>query len=297
MHDPPESFDAEPIPDARPVIDPISIANVIPTARPMASPEAPLLNAPRDDFLLEISPRSSALRDVFTFVGAMVAFDLLIGFAMRVLVDAGGAPESPAAEQAMDRKMLLPMLGLRAGATAFFIAMILRLRHQTPRSIGFTAKRWPMDILIGLGATIGVYGLIYLAMMTMWMLWPGVTEQMNENVEIIKALIPNHPLGFVAIAITVGFYEELAFRGFLMTRLRRATGSWALAVLLSTAIFTGLHAFDQTLAALVPVAILSFSFSLLTIWRRSLIPAIVAHALFDLCQLMFLYFIAGDSWT
>jgi hypothetical protein len=50
-------------------------------------------------------------------------------------------------------------------------------------------------------------------------------------------------------------------------------------------------------SALVVVAILSLVFSLATIWRRSIIPAIIAHALFDLSQLLLLYVQAGDSWT
>jgi len=105
------------------------------------------------------------------------------------------------------------------------------------------------------------------------------------------------PAEFVPLTAMIGIYEELVFRGFLMTRLRRGTGSWAVAVALSTVIFTSLHAFDQTHSALVVVAILSLVFSLATIWRRSIIPAIIAHALFDLSQLLLLYVQAGDSWT
>ena len=88
------------------------------------------------------------------------------------------------------------------------------------------------------------------------------------------------------MAATVGVYEELLFRGFLMTRLRRGTGSWTVAVLISTSIFTALHAPDQMPVALVPIAILSLVFSMVTVWRRSLIPAVVAHTLFDFFALM-----------
>ena len=68
-----------------------------------------------------------------------------------------------------------------------------------------------------------------------------------EKAQAALAMVPRlHPLGYVGVAAMVGIYEEIVFRGFLMTRLRRATGSWFVAVLASTALFTSLHAFDQT---------------------------------------------------
>ena len=82
-----------------------------------------------------------------------------------------------------------------------------------------------------------------------------------------------------------------------MTRLRRGLGSWTAAVVLSTTVFTLLHAVDQTPAALMPVAILSVVFSITTIWRRSLVPAIIAHWLFNLANLIGLYYMAGESWA
>ena len=82
-----------------------------------------------------------------------------------------------------------------------------------------------------------------------------------------------------------------------MTRLRRTTGSWTLAVLISTAVFTGLHAIEQTLPALLLITILSLVFSVVTIWRKSIIPAVVAHALFDFSQFLLMSLTAGDSWT
>ena len=127
---------------------------------------------------------------------------------------------------------------------------------------------------------------------------PLVAKGAGLLAERIIQMVPRlRPLGFAGVALVISIYEELLFRGFLMTRLRRGTGSWTLAVVLSTAVFTALHAFDQTASALVAVTILSLVFSGVTIWRRSIIPAIVAHALFDLSQFLLLNLQAGDSWT
>jgi len=53
---------------------------------------------------------------------------------------------------------------------------------------------------------------------------------------------------------------------------------------------------DQVPLALVAVTLLSLVFSVLTIWRRSIVPAIWAHAMFDWSQFMLLYYSAGDAW-
>ena len=90
--------------------------------------------------------------------------------------------------------------------------------------------------------------------------------------------------------VQTGLSEELLFRGFLMTRLRRATGSWFIAVVVTSAVFTVLHAFEQTRGALITIAVLSVFFSVLTVWRRSIVPAMVAHALFDFSQFLFLQY-------
>jgi membrane protease YdiL (CAAX protease family) len=74
-----------------------------------------------------------------------------------------------------------------------------------------------------------------------------------------------------------------------MTRLRRTTGSWTAAVGVSTVVFVGLHAFDQVATALIAVTILSVTFSLVTIWRRSLTAAIVAHTVWNLSQFVYLH--------
>ncbi len=142
------------------------------------------------------------------------------------------------------------------------------------------------------------FGLSVATNLLLWLAWPDLTDQMMENARRIVDMVPKlHPLGFAAVAVMIGVYEELLFRGFLMTRLRRASGSWVVAVMISTAIFTALHALDQTPAALVPITILSVVFSVATIWRRSIVPAIIAHTLWNFCQFLYLYAAPEDVWT
>jgi membrane protease YdiL (CAAX protease family) len=118
-----------------------------------------------------------------------------------------------------------------------------------------------------------------------------------KNADMIMKAVPRvSPALFLFVSLVIGYYEELIFRGILMTRLRRVTGSWALAVIGNSAVFIPLHLMDQAAAALLAVASLSLIFSIVTIWRRSLVPAILAHALFDFTMFVQLYYTAGDQW-
>jgi len=175
--------------------------------------------------------------------------------------------------------------------------MLCRRRGQSARSIGVERTHVLVNAAFGVLTVLAVYGVIFGTLFPLVSLWPGLGRQMQENASRLQDLLPPlGPLGFIPVAILIGLYEEVIFRGFMLSRLRRGTGSWTVAVVASTAVFTLLHSFEQTTAALIVVGILSIVFSMVTIWRQSIIPAIVAHTLFDYSQFVFLYFQAGDSW-
>lgn len=277
-------------------------------AHPVEVPVARPVWSDRDRFLLLDSPRSKAWVDVGVLLLCLFAFELASGVILSLSVgaDLGAVATEPPpsdstandVEDSISRALLVPMVSLRAVFSIVLIGLILRARGQRARSVGVSAERWGLNSLIGIGALPVVYGLIYLAIVMLWLVKPSLIDQMTENADRITALVPKlSPIAFVGLSLVVGMYEELIFRGFLMTRLRRGLGSWTLAVLVSTAFFTALHGIDQKPVALVLVVILSLTFSLLTIWRRSIIPAIVTHMLFDFAQFLGLYLTKGDSWN
>ena len=278
-----------------------AFADGIPFARPIARETVTPPSPPFSEFLLSNESRRSAWADVGWLALFVVAFEFFAsGFAHLVGELVLGAPISPEDADALQirQAMLFPAISLRALAAIVIIALLARRRGQTAQSVGLSWSGLPLHIAIGLGALVVAYGLIAVTMQLLWFLWPDMPNEMVENARRIMELVPKLGLlEFIPLTAIIGVYEELVFRGFLMTRLRRATGGWTVAVMVSTAVFTALHAFDQTRAALVVVAILSLVFSLVTIWRRSIVPAIVAHTLFDLSQLIFLDLQAGDSWT
>lgn len=239
--------------------------------------------------LLKNHTAANTWRDLFLVGGALVAFEL----ATVVVAELWMGPMEPDADgfASMKQSLLFPVLGLRAVAVVIILAVLLRARGQSWATLGWTRRRLGGDLALGLAAVATAYVLIFAWALLSMSLWPSLIEEMNQNADLLLTMLPDWPFSvYVLAAVLIGYYEELLFRGFLMTRLRRVTGSWWLAVVLSTVMFTGLHMGDQMMAAMVPITILSLVFSVFTIWRGSVIPAMVGHFLFDLSQFIGLKF-------
>ena len=262
----------------------------IPFARPvsLAPPNEPALFVVNDAMWLRGMSRRAALLDVCLLAGVLIVFELALGFTVQRVwgpfppsPDGHGLDVPPEILQAA----IVPVISLRAFVVILFTALILRLRRQTWASVAMTRDRLGDNLLLGV-ATAAIAGLmIFGFMLALTVAFPELRRQMEQNAGQISKMLPKLSIpAFLLLAVIVGIWEELAFRGFMMMRLRRLTGRWTLAIFISTVIFTALHAAEQTPAALIAVSLLSISFSAVTIWRRSLVPAIIAHILWNFVQ-------------
>jgi membrane protease YdiL (CAAX protease family) len=84
--------------------------------------------------------------------------------------------------------------------------------------------------------------------------------------------------GFLVLVVAVA--EETIFRGYLILRLRTATGSTAAAVVLSSVIFTLGHGYEGA-AGMAAVGTLGLILAAVYIYRGSLVAPIVMHFLQD----------------
>jgi len=105
----------------------------------------------------------------------------------------------------------------------------------------------------------------------------------------IQFLIPEDTTGrivWVMVSATAGFCEEIAFRGYLMTRLRilGKTKTWLMPVVVSSLTFGILHAY-QSLPGVIILSVYGLMFALLYIRTRSLWPCIIAHFFQDFTAL------------
>jgi len=85
---------------------------------------------------------------------------------------------------------------------------------------------------------------------------------------------------WILVAATVGFGEELVYRGYFITQLRAFTGSVAVAVALQAILFAIAHA-NQGAFAMLRFAVYACVFGAVAVWRRSLVPTIVCHVGID----------------
>jgi membrane protease YdiL (CAAX protease family) len=285
-------------------VEPETAAQVemwIPLARPITIETIPPpLNPPAHEILLLSQSRKTVIADIVLFVALFLLFALGGEFAIGLIYRAAIAHRftgDDALNTAVARNAIFPVMAWRAVSATLVTVWLVRRRGLHIRSVGLTKRRLWLNILLGAATFI----LIILAVSILGRLaeyyFPQLTREFEKNADMIMDAVPKvSPPAFLAMALLIGYYEELIFRGFLMTRIRRATGSWILAVLGNSAIFIPLHLMDQAPAAMFAVGSLSLLFSIVTAWRRSLIPAIIAHALFDLTMFLNLYYAAGDQW-
>ncbi len=93
-------------------------------------------------------------------------------------------------------------------------------------------------------------------------------------------------LAAVLVAV-VAVTEETIFRGYLLLRFKTLLRSPALAVFLSSVIFSLGHGYEGS-AGLVTVGVMGAVFAVIYLWRRSLVASIVMHFLQNFLSIVLL---------
>lgn len=133
----------------------------------------------------------------------------------------------------------------------------------------------PPTILLGSAALTVAAGLAVMAL--------GKLVRAPES-ELIDYLIPRHTserIAFAGLSISAGIAEELVYRSFLIAALTLASGSVAVAVIVSVGAFAISHAY-QGVVGVVRVAILGAVLTAPFLITGSVYPSMIAHAALDL---------------
>ncbi|RJP37482.1 MAG: CPBP family intramembrane metalloprotease [Phycisphaerales bacterium] len=252
---------------------------------------------PPDPMLLQAVSRADALVDIGVLVAAAVlTLSVETGIYFLVAGNAGFPNLSTGGDNAPDpelvRAVILPAMATRTVLLTAAVFIINRARGLSLAALGVASRQLASNAGLGVLVIAALSLLMLAGAVVVQLVFPGFAEQMQENTRRLKEMVPRmSPPALLALMAMVAWWEELVFRGFLLTRVRRATGSWAWAVVVSGGVFVGLHALEQTGAAMLFISLLALTFSLLTIWRRSLIPAIAGHLVFDVSQFILLYYV------
>jgi uncharacterized protein len=127
-----------------------------------------------------------------------------------------------------------------------------------------------------------------------WALWEGAafgvhwlidSRQLGGNgARTFASLLPQSPLEiliWIAVSITAGVCEELAFRGFLQRQFHALTGNISLAVLAQGLVFGLFHAY-QGWRNVIVISVLGVMFGMLAAWRGNLRANIIVHSWADI---------------
>jgi membrane protease YdiL (CAAX protease family) len=157
----------------------------------------------------------------------------------------------------------------------FYVRLGVQKRGVRLRDL--VGGRWatPTDVMkdLALGAAL-------------WALWIGLQNPhlLGGGTNAAQGLLPKgilESLVWIPLALSAGFCEELAFRGYLQKQFQAITGSAALAVLLQALVF-GVGHFYEVVGVAARITLFGVLFGLIAVWRRSLRPGMIAHAWSDI---------------
>jgi len=168
--------------------------------------------------------------------------------------------------------------GAMWGATLLTILILVSGERQPLSAIGFGRLTWSS---LGFGVALGA-----LVIMTFPLAGLILKTLDIPNPQTALAEVATMPLWLrVGTLLTAGVTEEILFRGYPISRLKVATGSMAIAVVVPFVVFVVLH---LGAAHLLFVSIAAALFTLAFVWRRNLWTNIIGHFVADSVPLLIL---------
>jgi membrane protease YdiL (CAAX protease family) len=120
----------------------------------------------------------------------------------------------------------------------------------------------------------------------LWAVWIGLQNPhiLGSGTNAAQGLLPQgilQSLAWIPLALSAGFCEELAFRGYLQKQFQAITGSAGWAVLIQAIVFGVGHLYEGV-GPVERIMLFGVLFGLLAVWRKSLRPGMIAHAWSDI---------------
>jgi CAAX protease family protein len=106
---------------------------------------------------------------------------------------------------------------------------------------------------------------------------------LHQDSAAFRALVAQNTLeafAFMVPAFSAGFVEEFVFRGYLQRQFQALCGNTAVGSVLQVTVFSLGH-YYQGWIRLVPVVLIGSLLTLVALWRKRLVPGMIAHGLGD----------------
>lgn len=112
-----------------------------------------------------------------------------------------------------------------------------------------------------------------------WALGPSAAKSVDDLLprSLLEILL------WIAVSITAGFCEELAFRGYLQRQMHALSGNVAAAVIAQALVFGLAHAY-QGWKSVIVISVLGVLYGALAAWRPNLRVNIISHAWSDVWE-------------
>jgi membrane protease YdiL (CAAX protease family) len=236
--------------------------------------------------------RAAALLEVLGIylAGPLAMFGVrrLLGISLSNPLSSLTAQVSDAGLIAASRQLFALLLFQYAGY--FMLAVPLNWWHRRRRAADYglttAGKPWAALVLMGF-ATASLCELPVLAIVVANLIHPNPTEPFRQAMMDMSYKRWQFWL-FSAVSswAVIPFFEELFYRGYCQRRLAEDWGNGP-AILAASSLFTFTHAqylrADAYNAGMILGLLLSaIGFGVIFAWTRSLLPSIIAHALFDI---------------
>jgi len=120
----------------------------------------------------------------------------------------------------------------------------------------------------------------------LWAVWMGLMNAhvLGGGTNAAQGLLPRGILEsvvWIPVALSAGFCEELAFRGYLQKQFQAITGSVGWAIVIQAVVF-GIGHLYEGVGQVARITLFGVLFGLLALWRKSLRPGMIAHAWSDI---------------
>jgi membrane protease YdiL (CAAX protease family) len=211
---------------------------------------------------------------------ALIAVMLAVAITGTLLQRAGAQATpmpAPARSDARIWSHYLPLL-LVNGLLLLYVARLFRPRNVLAELVG-PYWRGPLPALVDLLFASLALGLI----VSIEALTGPLLSGRNAAVSALLPSTEAERLTWLLVAASVGFCEEVVFRGYLQPQLSAFTRSASLGVVLQAALF-GLAHLEQGAGAALRIGVYGLILGALVRYRGSLLPSIVCHIGIDLAS-------------
>ena len=211
-------------------------------------------------------------------VTGITTLGLLGAWASRQKLDPGvveAIPELSAAVRIF--ALYLPMIVMQA-AIVGYVTRIGRPANALRALIG---RRWDSGRRAAEDSGLALTG--WLGVLGSETLWAKLVTAKAGLSAPIAAALPHtsvERVAWVLVALSVGFAEEVTYRGYLQTQLGAFTKNVGAGIGLSALLFGLVHG-EQGLATALRFGVYGLGFGLLAHRRRSLVAGIICHAWID----------------